>query len=62
MSELAILALQLLLKEAPGAINAIRELVAKENPTDADFELAKAKITVDSYKSIVTNSQLPPTP
>jgi nucleoside diphosphate kinase len=51
--------LQLIIREAPGAVAAIRSLMNKENPTDADFEAAKEQIRVDTYESIVTNSALP---
>lgn len=59
MSATAIIALiQLIIKEAPGAYAAIRTLLNKDNPTDADFEAAKEQIRRDSYESLVPNSGL----
>lgn len=60
-SALIIGLIQLLLREAPGAIAAIRLLLAKDNPTDADFAAAKAQIAKDTYESLVPNSGLPRT-
>lgn len=51
--QLGVLALQSLLREAPAAIAGIRELLAKDDPTDADYEVARAKIAADTYASLV---------
>lgn len=48
--------IQLLIKEAPGAIAGIRALLSKENPTDADFEAAKARIAADTFESLAPNA------
>lgn len=54
--------IQLIIREAPDAIAAIRALLAKNNPTDADFEAAKEQIRKDTYEKVVSNTQLPPMP
>lgn len=57
MTAAAIITLiQLILREAPGAINGIRALLNKDNPTDADFEAAKAQIAKDTFQSLVPNA------
>ena len=57
MTPTAIIALiELILREAPGAINGIRALLNKNNPTDADFEAAKAQIAADTFQSLVPNA------
>lgn len=60
IADLVLTGIQFLLKEAPTIADTIRTLVNKENPTDADFEAARAGIANDTYRRIVTNSQLPP--
>lgn len=49
---------QFLIREVPSAIPTLQALFAKKDPTDADFEAAKAKIVADSYSALVPNSQL----
>lgn len=53
--------IQLVIKEAPGAIAGIRDLISKDNPTDADFEAAKARIRADTFDSLVPNAGKFPT-
>ncbi len=53
---LVVLGVQTLLKEAPGAITGLRALLAVEQPTDADFEAAKAKIQADTFDALVPNA------
>ena len=48
-----ILGVQTLLREAPGAITALRALFAVQNPTDEDFERAKAQIAADTFEKLV---------
>lgn len=56
--DLAVLAIQALIRELPGAVDGIRALVNKDNPTEADFEAAKQQIRDDTYGKLVTNSQI----
>lgn len=58
VAQMIILGIQFLIREAPGAITTIRELINKPQPTDADFEAAKEKIRNDTYEKLVPNSQL----
>lgn len=51
--QLGVLALQTLLREAPAAISGIRELLAKSEPSDADFATLRARIEADTYESLV---------
>lgn len=53
-----IMGIQFLIREVPSAIPTLQALFAKQNPTDADFEAAKAQIVKDSYANLVPNSQL----
>lgn len=48
--------LRLIIKETPSAINAMRTLLAKDEPTDADFEAAKAQIAKDTFESLAPNA------
>lgn len=57
-----ILGIQTLLREAPGAITGLRALFAVENPTDADFEAAKARIRADTFEKLVPNAEKFPKP
>lgn len=60
------------MQEAPGAIVHIQALLAKKNPTAADFEAAKKRIQEDVYNKVVPNADkfpvlsdpvpVPPTP
>lgn len=49
--------IQLLLKEAPGAVSAVRTLLNVKEPTDADFEAAKEQIRKDTFESLVPNAE-----
>lgn len=53
--------LEVIFREAPTAIPAIRDLLAKKNPTKDDFDKAIAQIKADTYGKLVPHSQLPPT-
>lgn len=59
VAQIAVIALQALIQEAPGMIMRIREIVNKENPTKEDWEKLKAEITADTYEALVTASRLP---
>jgi hypothetical protein len=54
--------IQLIIKEAPGAIAGIRALLAKEDPTAEDFAAARAQIEKDTFQSLVPNSVKFPAP
>lgn len=46
-------------KYAPGAVVALRELFAKDQPTEADWAALKAKLQGMEYQDYVPDSALP---
>ena len=51
--QLGVLALQTLLREVPAAVSGIRELLAKTEPSDADFAILRSRIEADTFAALV---------
>ena len=60
LAQLAIYALQTLIKEAPGLYARIRATLTRDEVTVESLEALKQEIAGDTYEKLVTNSQLPP--
>lgn len=58
--QIGILALQALVREAPGAIVKIRETLGKAEITSDDWDKLRAEIQGDTYEKLVPASKLPP--
>lgn len=54
-----VMGLKWLIRESPTTYSKITTLINKPNPTDADFDAAKAEVAGDTYGKLVPNSQLP---
>lgn len=57
MSSTAILALvNIILTEAPYAVEAVRALLAKKDPTPEDFAAARAQIQKDTFEALAPDA------
>lgn len=46
--------------EEPKVATALQEIFSKSNPTAADWQALRQKVSAMNYDTAVTNSQLPP--
>lgn len=55
---LALLGVEFLIKEVPAVEAEIKVLLAKPNPTPADWQALRGRVVAKSYEQLVTNSGL----
>jgi hypothetical protein len=58
VAQLAIMALQTLIREAPGLFLKIQAVLSKPDVTPEEIEALKQEILGDTYEKLVPNSQL----